>query len=101
MEDKMVGISQKAEPIPEMFNYNYDDTFAMEDIKLRRLYINSEIDEEILESIVYHILRYNRIDKDTPTKDRKPIIIYINTPGGSVTDGFSLIDAILNSKTPI
>lgn len=101
MEDKMVGISQKTEPIREIFNYNYGNTFDIEDIKLRRLYINSEIDEEILESIVYHILRYNRIDKDTPTEDRKPIIIYINTPGGSVTDGFSLIDAILNSKTPI
>ena len=32
---------------------------------------------------------------------RKPIKIFINSPGGNVYDGFALIDAIRNSTTPV
>ena len=39
--------------------------------------------------------------KDIPVEERKPIIIYINTPGGVITDGYCLIDAIRSSVTPV
>ena len=87
--------------IKEVYNLHWSDKFELEDIENRRLYLNTIVDEEVVTSLVYHILRYNRIDKDIDVKDRKPIILYINTPGGRVTDGYSLIDAICNSKTPI
>ena len=77
------------------------DEIEFEEIRARRLYINAVIDEEIISSIVFHILRYNREDKGKPVEDRQPIILYINSPGGSVVDGFGLIDVILCSKTPI
>lgn len=83
------------------FNYNYADKFDIEDNEQRRIYLNDEIDENIIDSIVYHILRYNRLDKDIPVEDRIPIKIYINSQGGSVSDGYALIDAIRLSKTPI
>lgn len=89
------------EEIKESFSYCYSDKFDMEDIANRRLYINSEIDENIIEGVVYHILRYNRIDKGIEKEKRQPIIIYINSPGGVVTDGYSLIDAITTSITPV
>lgn len=85
----------------KVVNYSLDDTFQAEDLEERRLYINYDIDEDIIDNVVYHILRYNRIDREVPVEDRKPIVIYINSSGGSLTAGFSLIDAIASSKTPV
>lgn len=87
--------------IEEVFNYSYTDKYEIEELENRRLYINSIIDETVVDSIVFHILRYNRLDKDVPVSERKPILLYINSPGGSVPDGYALIDAILTSKTPV
>lgn len=94
-------MSENDRNITETYNYCYEDKFEMEDSEGRRLYINCEIDETIVETAVYNILRYNRLDKGIPVEERKPIIIYINSPGGCVTDGYSLIDAIRLSKTPV
>lgn len=94
-------MSENEKKVKEIFNYCYEDKFEMEDSEGRRIYINYEIDSAIIDSAVYNILRYNRLDKDIPVEDRKPIIIYINSPGGSVSDGYSLIDAIRLSKTPV
>lgn len=90
-----------AKKVTETFNFTYENKFDLEDLENRRIYINCDIDEIIVDTAVYHILRFNRLDKDTPVQERKPIIIYINTPGGAVTDGYALIDAIRNSKTPV
>jgi len=87
--------------IKEIYNYSWSDRFELEDLDERRLYINCSIDDSIIEAIVYHILRYNRLDKGIASEYRKPIIIYINSPGGSVCDGYGLIDAIQSSLTPV
>jgi len=87
---------------PKMtYNLELSDKFEIEDYDGRRLFLNFEIDEAVITSIAYHILRYNRMDAGKPIEERKPILLYINTPGGSVVDGFGLIDVILQSKTPI
>lgn len=85
----------------KVYNLEYQDIFNFEDLEERRLFLNSLVDESIMDSLVYHIMRYNRIDKGKPVEERKPILIYINSPGGSVSDGFGLIDAILESATPV
>lgn len=84
-----------------IYNYCYEDKFAEEDLDNRRLYLNSDVDENAIDNIVYHIMRYNRIDKGIPKEERIPIILYINSPGGSVVDGYGVIDAILTSETPV
>lgn len=91
----------KREEIKESYSYCYEDKFQIEDLEERHLYINSSIDEAVIDSIVYHILRYNRIDKGIPREERKPIILYLNSPGGNVTDGFGVIDAMIQSQTPV
>lgn len=85
----------------ETYNYCFEDTFQQEDIDNRRLYINGEIDETVIDSIVYHILRFNRLDKGLPREERMPIILYLNSPGGTVTEGYGVIDAIMQSNTPV
>lgn len=87
--------------IKKTMNISYPDVYEMEDLEERRLYINSGIDETIIDSMVYHILRYNREDKGLKPEERKPIHLYINSPGGSVCDGYGLIDVIQSSITPV
>ena len=89
------------ESAKEIFNYSLNDKDEIYDRENRRLYLNSDIDESIIDSFVYMIMKYNREDMGTPIEERKPIILYINSSGGSVTDGFGLIDIIIASKTPV
>ena len=98
MSEKNTGTNRE---ISEQYNYDYSDRFSIEDNVGRRIYLNCDIDESVIDDAVYHILRYNRMDKGIPSEERKPIILYINSPGGCVTDGYSLIDAIRLSKTPV
>jgi ATP-dependent Clp protease, protease subunit len=84
-----------------VYNYCYEDNFTEEDICNRRLYLNSEVDGTAVDNIAYHIMRYNRLDKGIPKEERKPIVLYINSPGGSVSDGYGVIDAMLTSETPV
>lgn len=87
--------------IKEIINYCLDDKDEIIDRENRHLYLNDTVDESIIDSLVYMILRFNREDKGKEIKDRKPIILYINSPGGNVSDGYGLIDAILTSKTHV
>lgn len=94
-------MENRKEKIEEMYNYCLFDKFELEDVENRKLYINSVIDSEVIDQIVYHIMRYNMLDKDIAIENRQPIRLYINSNGGSVTDGYALIDAIMTSKTPV
>lgn len=51
--------------------------------------------------IVKFIMECNKKDCDIPIDERKPIRLYINSPGGDVYEGFALVDAIKLSKTPV
>lgn len=89
------------EQIKEVVNYSLGDKDELYDREKRRLYLNCIVDECIFDSLVYLIMKYNREDEGKPIEEREPIILYINTPGGSVSDGFGLIDAMIASKTPV
>lgn len=80
---------------------NLDDYMFINDFKNRILCINDYITNDVIDFICMNIIRINQEDKDTPIEERQPIIIYLNTGGGSVTAGFSIIDIMLSSKTPI
>ncbi|MBR3116040.1 ATP-dependent Clp protease proteolytic subunit [Candidatus Saccharibacteria bacterium] len=79
----------------------------------RRLYLygtiySIDMDEQPLyydaskmSKLAEFILDYNRIDEDIAPEEREPIRLYINSPGGDVTEGFALIDVMEASKTPI
>ena len=80
--------------------------------EIRRLYLYGQIfsvDEDevgffnssIISMLVDDIFDFNRLDKDIAPEEREPIIMYINSPGGDMTEGFALISAMELSKTPI
>ena len=97
----MVEKVEDMKDMEESFSYEYNDKFIIEDNLDRRIYINGEIDSGVIDIAAYQIMRFNRMDKDIPYEDRKPIRLYINSPGGIVSDGYGLIDTIIHSKTPV
>lgn len=82
-------------------NAMLDECFRLKDLQSRKLFLNAGVDMCSVEEIVKHIIRYNVEDKDIPVENRKPIKLYITSPGGDVYAGFELIDVIENSKTPV
>lgn len=80
-------------PNPELRNY-------YRDIEHRILYIDDQIDENLLE-LSKEIIRWNKEDKDVPIEHRIPIKIMIDSPGGDVSATWSFIKLIEISKTPI
>ena len=74
-----------------------------EQLKKRKIIINEEINSDIVERAIIQILNWNAEDdeSDIPVNKRKPITLYINSPGGEVGIGFVLCNVMENSKTPI
>ena len=103
----MEKMEKNVKKVPEINNAkivmqtDYMNKFEIEETEARRLYINYGIDETIIDDTVFHIMRFNRLDKGVPKEKRQPILLYINSPGGSVSDGYGLIDVMLTSETPI
>lgn len=102
--------------IPEdmmRINCDIEEYQNLKDHEERRLYLTREImsldyDESNyyefnswVGQIILDILEYNREDEGKPIAERKPIKLYINSPGGEVVEGFPLISTIELSKTPV
>ncbi len=67
----------------------------------RKITIEGEIDDCIISDVVLQIMRFNKADKGLKPEDRKPIILYFSSVGGSVFEGLPVVDVIKNSKTPV
>lgn len=78
-----------------------DELFYLKDLKQRKLFLNSEIDQFTVADIVKHIMQFNKEDKNVAPENRQPILLYVTSNGGEVGAGFELIDVIVNSKTPV
>ncbi len=78
-----------------------DEIFYLKDLKQRKLFLNSEIDQFSIADVAKHIMQYNREDFGIEPADRKPVLLYVVSNGGEVDSGFELIDVIQSSKTPI
>lgn len=66
----------------------------------RIVYLDSDIDSSTM-VIQRLIVRWNLEDKDIEKEKRKPIRIYINSPGGLMYYMWPLIDTIEASVTPV
>lgn len=99
------------EKINRIANLTPYDVLFLEDLENRRLCLFGEIntDDEYdgesgdssISELIMRIMRYNREDKGIKPKDRKPIMLYINSPGGDVIEVFGLVSAIETSRTPV
>lgn len=96
-ENLQIAIPESLEnlklPDPNLVEY-------YEDEKNRRYWITGQIDESSL-FITKAILKANIEDKDVPVEQRKPVKIFINSPGGLLVPTMSIVGLIRISKTPI
>ena len=97
MEQLAIAIPNSIEnlslPNPELLQF-------YKDVENRSIWIEGEIDESLFEASKL-IMNWNREDKGTPPENRKPIKIFINSPGGTLEDTLSFVGLVETSKTPI
>ena len=86
--DDLLG-SITVSSLPDPCEYQY-----YKGLSERRIIINQEIGDDLLETAV---LPFISMDNDG---SGQPIEIVLSTVGGSVYDGFALVDAIERAKTP-
>ena len=81
---------------------NFDDLVNLDGALNREIYLN-DIDVGAGQTIDGYIRFWNHYDDshDIPIEERVPIRLYIDSAGGSLTDTFTIIDAIALSKTPV
>lgn len=81
---------------------SFEDILNLDNSLDRHLYVD-DIESGIGSTIDSMIRFWNRRDEEEglDIEERKPIKIYIDSCGGSLTDAFTIIDAIRMSKTPV
>lgn len=89
----------------ELFDFMQDDPFKEELLQWyldnRIIVLNDVIDDNIITSVILHILQWNKEDQDIPVEKRKPIWLYMQSVGGNSIYGFNLVDVIKASATPV
>lgn len=83
-----------------------DDTLYNEivrdNLEHRTLIFNEDVNNDLIENYILHILKWNREDKDIDPSKRRKITIILNSPGGDCILGFGgMVNCIEQSKTPI
>lgn len=84
---------QKTPPLQEYI--------AWRDWQDRIMTINEPIADHVVDQYILPILRWNKQDEGVDQELRKPITIYLNTPGGDVIIGLILAEVIVKSVTPV
>jgi ATP-dependent Clp protease protease subunit len=83
------------------------DSVWQEYLDYRQIILNGEIGDEVIERVVMQIEKYNFEDEERESTQVgynrlvNPITLYINSPGGYVTEGLAIVSAIEQSGTPI
>lgn len=82
--------------------YDFNDIVDLDNALNRHLHIG-EIDALVGDSVDSYIRFFNKQDDEDniPIEERKPIKIFIDSPGGDLIATFTMINAIKLSKTPV
>ena len=93
IESLMLDLPDEVLPQPDTISY-----YKLE--KERKYYLDNEVDGSLM-ALHRMILRWNMEDAGKKPEDRKPIWIYIMSPGGECDVMWSIVDAIRLSTTPV
>ena len=63
-------------------------------LERREIFLWSEINDEVAKSVVQKILYFDGLEK-------KDIFIYINSPGGAISSGLAIYDAMCYAKSDV
>lgn len=73
----------------------------LEDRQDRILYLDGEVDDDVLHTLILQIAKINGEDFGKPAQERIPITLIINSGGGNAIIGMALVNTIQNSTTPV
>lgn len=77
------------------------DRIIKENLQERKIILNDEIDDSVIENVCLMILKWNKEDENIDPEKRKHIFIYINSPGGDAIAGSQILSSIASSITPV
>lgn len=97
--DLVIDLSDIAGSVKK--NVGLDDYFYIKEYRERKQFLTDTIDSMSVEDVCKAIMQYNKDDYGLDPEQRKPITLYLDTPGGEVSAGLKLIDTIQASKTPV
>ena len=84
---------------------NLNDDIKLVDMTTRTIYLNTGVSSEAVTEGVIAIMKINAYDdeQESKLKDyvRQPIKVVVDSFGGIVYDGISMVTAISTSKTPV
>lgn len=63
-------------------------------LERREIFLWSEINDEVAKSVVQKILYFDGLEK-------KDIVVYINSPGGAISSGLAIYDAMCYAKSDV
>lgn len=89
--------------MPQTANWQLADPSLVNfysDLENRTYWLSDEINNYTFD-LVQYIVRWNREDKDIPVRQRKPIRIIIDCPGGHLSVSETVSNIIKMSKTPV
>jgi len=87
--------------IQTVMNIGLGEKLVLEDMQDRIMYLDGEVNSDVLHTSIMQIYKLNGIDAGLSQEDMQPIILIINSSGGSVMDGLALCDAINASRIPV
>ena len=82
------------DPFADEFR-DYDTLKRKQRLERREIFLMNEIDSAYVQATIEDILYLEHLDST------KLITLYLSSPGGSVSDGFALVDIMLQCKCPI
>lgn len=99
-EEILTFLNPQIEELENLKLPSIDSVEDWNDYRDRKLYIDFEIGDYLV-VMSKRIIQWNKEDEEIPVDKRKPIRIYINSPGGSLQSCMTFIDVLKMSKTPI
>lgn len=77
------------------------EQIVKEHLQERKIILNDNIDDGVIENVCLMIIKWNKDDKYLPEDERQPIYIYINSDGGEMIAGSQVLSSITTSTTPV
>lgn len=77
------------------------EQIVKEHLQERKIILNDNIDDGVIENVCLMIMKWNKEDKYLPEDERQPIYIYINSDGGEMIAGSQVLSSITTSTTPV
>ena len=77
------------------------EQIVKEHLQERKIILNDNIDDGVIENVCLMIMKWNKDDKYLPEDERQPIYIYINSDGGEMIAGSQVLSSITTSITPV